>query len=64
MGNYESDKKNARFFGLKLFLNKDAQLIKRLESVPNKQEYIKALIRADIAAHPSDRPAPAPDSET
>ena len=49
MGNYVSDKKNCRFFGLKLSRGTDQELIEKLESVPNMQEYLKSLIRADIA---------------
>ena len=32
----------------------DADIIAKLESVPNKAQYIKALIRADIANSSSD----------
>lgn len=37
---------------IKMKLNKgtDADILKKLESVPNKQGYIKALIRADLKA--------------
>ena len=48
MGTYVSDKKNARFFGLKLNRNRDRELIEKLESVPNMQIYLKNLIRADL----------------
>ena len=48
MGNYQSDQKNARFFGLKLSKTTDKELIERLESQPNKQEYLKRLIREDM----------------
>lgn len=39
--------------GLYLKLNKttDADILARLEGVENKQGYVKALIRADIAAN-------------
>ena len=50
MGKYESDKKHMRHFSLKLSYNTDAALIQRLESVANMQNYLKSLIRADIAA--------------
>lgn len=43
------DKKNTKMFGLKLNLKTDADVIRKLESIENKQGYIKALIRADIA---------------
>jgi len=49
MGNTASDRKNARFYGLKLSRNTDADLIERLESQESIQGYIKSLIRADIA---------------
>ena len=48
MGNYASDQKNARFFGLKLSRNTDGELIEWLESQQNKQEYLKELIRKDM----------------
>ena len=50
MGTYESDKKNARTFSLKFYLNTDADIIAHLTQQENKQSYIKRLIRADIAA--------------
>ena len=48
MGSYEGDKKNARFFGLKLNRVNDRELIERLEAQPNIQEYLKRLIREDM----------------
>ena len=48
MGNYQSDQKNTRFFGLKLSRNTDKDLIEHLEQQDNKQTYIKGLIRNDI----------------
>ena len=48
MGNYASDKKNTRFFGLKLSRNTDKDLIQQLEAQPNIQEYLKRLIREDM----------------
>lgn len=42
------DKENTRFIGLKLNKNTDAELIKKLESVPNRQGYLKELMKADI----------------
>ena len=48
MGNYISDQKTSRFFGLKLNRNTDAELIKQLESQTNIQEYLKRLIREDM----------------
>lgn len=49
MGNYASDQKNCRFFGLKLSRGTDAELIERLEQEENVQSYLKNLIREDIA---------------
>ena len=49
MGNYNSDQRNSKFYGLKLSRNTDADIIDRLESVENIQGYIKQLIRADIS---------------
>jgi hypothetical protein len=48
MGNTASDRKNSRCFSLKFSRNTDKDLIERLEQQPNKQEYIKRLIREDI----------------
>lgn len=42
------DARTAVYVSLKLNRNTDAELIARLETEPNKQAYIKALIRADI----------------
>lgn len=48
MGYYETDKKNSRFFGLKLNYATDKDLIDKLLSVDSIQSYLKQLIRADI----------------
>ena len=48
MGNYNSDQKNARFYGLKLSKNTDADMISWLDSQESIQGYIKALIRNDM----------------
>lgn len=48
MGNYNSDQKNTRFFGLKLTKSTDSDIISKLESVPSVQGYLKDLIRNDI----------------
>lgn len=55
MGTYAYDKKNTRYVGLKLNIRTDADIIARLESMTNMQDYIKQLIRADIAAHMNER---------
>ena len=47
---YKYDKSNTTQYRLKLNNKTDMDIISCLESVPNKQGYIKQLIRADIAA--------------
>lgn len=42
------DKTNTRHYGLKFNNNTDADIIAKLDSVPNRQNYIKELIRADL----------------
>lgn len=41
---------NTKLFSIRLNLNTDSDIIKRLKEVENKQGYIKNLIRADIKA--------------
>jgi hypothetical protein len=48
MGNYNSDQKNARFYGLKLSRNTDRNMIEWLSSKESIQGYLKELIRADM----------------
>ena len=43
-------KEHTTFVGLKLNNNTDAEIIRKLLTVSNKQGYIKDLIRADIGA--------------
>lgn len=43
------DAENTRQIKMKLNLKTDADILNRLDSVPNKQGYIKMLIRKDIA---------------
>ena len=45
---YQKD--NTRMFTIRLNLNTDADIIRRLEEVDSKQGYIKELIRKDMAA--------------
>lgn len=47
----EWDKANTTQFKMKLVNTTDADIIAWLNAQPNKQGYIKSLIRADIAAH-------------
>ena len=44
------DDANTRKLSLKLNLNTDKDVLEKLDSVPNKQGYIKELIRADMQA--------------
>ena len=43
--------KNIKQFKIDCMMNTEADIIKKLESVPNKAGYIKQLIRADIATN-------------
>lgn len=43
------DKENTTVVTMKLNKNKDADIIEKLKSVPNRQGYLKQLIRGDIA---------------
>ena len=47
----EKEKAYIRRYGLKYNINTDADIIAHLDKQPSMQGYIKALIRADIAAH-------------
>lgn len=47
--NAKYDAKATKQFMMKLNLKNDADIIKKLESVENRQGYLKDLIRADIA---------------
>ena len=51
------DERTARRVCLKLNKNTDADILQKLESVSSMQGYIKALIRADIAANAPAHPA-------
>lgn len=46
--NKRYDQKATRQIKLKLNLNKDSDILQRLDEVDNMQGYIKSLIRADI----------------
>ena len=51
MGNYASDQKTSRFFGLKLNNKTDADIIQRLKEMKDSegiQGYLKRLIREDM----------------
>ena len=51
MGTYAFDKEHTKMFTFKFNVRTDNDIIDRLKSIGNKQSYIKALIRADIASH-------------
>ena len=42
------DRLNTKTYRLKVMKTTEADIIEKLDSVPNKAGYIKALIRADI----------------
>lgn len=43
------DRLNTKVYRLKVMVRTEADIITKLDSVPNKAGYIKQLIRADIA---------------
>lgn len=43
------DRLNSRVYRLKVMTRTETDIVEKLESVPNKSGYIKALIRKDIA---------------
>jgi len=43
------DRENTRRLSIKLNVNTDADILKKLDEVPSKQGYIKELIRRDLA---------------
>lgn len=45
------DKQSSKHYGMKLNVKTDADIISMLEQQASFQAYVKALIRADIAAH-------------
>lgn len=55
---YQSNHIRQIKFGFSIEL--DADILTQLDSVPNKQGYIKELIRADIAARAKSEPADQP----
>lgn len=53
---YKWDSKNTVFVGLKLNSRTDADIIEYLNAVPNKQGFIKDLIRQAAAEAKKDNP--------
>lgn len=50
--NNKYNKANTKQYQIRLNLKTDADLIAKMDSVPNKLGYIKELIRADIEKNP------------
>ena len=48
------NKNNTRLITIRLMLSSDADILNYLDSLPNKQGYIKSLIRADMARAKSE----------
>lgn len=48
MGDYKSDKKNTRFYGLKLSRNTDGEMIEWLDKKGSVQGYLKSIIKEDM----------------
>ena len=44
------DSANCKFYHLKFNLRTDADVIAKLESVPSRQDYLRQLVRKDLAA--------------
>lgn len=57
------DEAKTKQFKMKLNLKTDADILEKLDSVANKQGYIKELIRRDIMGGCAIDPAPAPTIE-
>lgn len=49
------DERMTRQFNLKLNIKTDADVIKKLDSIANKQGYIKHLIRMDMIAEANEK---------
>ena len=43
------DAANCKFYHMKFNIRTDADVIAKLESVPSKQDYVRQLIRKDLA---------------
>ena len=57
------DATHVKGYHIKLHLENDADIIAVLDSVPNRQAYLKGLIRADISAARTSRQAAAPSAD-
>ncbi len=49
-------KSNVKRYGFAMMLKSDADVIARLDSVPNKNDYVRRLIRADIEREKEQAP--------
>ena len=49
------DRQSSKHYGMKLNVKTDADIIAMLEQQPSFQAYVKALIRADIAARSDEQ---------
>lgn len=49
------DAENTKRYGLKFTFKYDGDVIEKLDSIENKQAYIKSLIRADIAGNSAEK---------
>lgn len=63
MGSIKYDKDHTRQVKFKFNIKTDADILSHLEKQENTQGYIKALIRADIAAHAARQDAAAEKEE-
>ena len=49
------DAANCRFYHMKFNLKTDADIIQKLDSVPSKQDYVRQLVRNDLACEPAEK---------
>ena len=49
------DKENTKMYAFKFSLKYDSDIIEKLSSVPNRQDYIKKLIRKDIESEETEQ---------
>ena len=53
--NAKYDALHTKFYGLKLNIGTDADIIEMLDAVPNKQAFVKDAIRAYIEKNKTDK---------
>lgn len=49
------DASNCKFYHMKFNLKTDADVIRKLDSVPSKQDYVRQLVRNDLACTPAEK---------